>query len=217
MILLEAQTLSMMDKLWFWLNAQDQYLFIYINRIWTNPVLDSFFPVWRESITWAPLYLFLLVFSIMNFRSKALPWILFVIITATLTDQISSTFFKDWFGRLRPCRDPDFSQYVRLLMSRCPSSGSFTSSHATTHFGAAVFIYITLKKYIGMWHYLFFFWAFSISYGQVYIGVHFPLDVIGGAILGSIIGYGTGKFFNYKIGLPDLDEATYIPTTKTLG
>ena len=206
-MLLEATTLSGLDRLWLWLNFHDQTLFIYINRIWTNPVLDSFFPIWRESTSWAPLYLFLLIFSLMNFGLKAWPWILFIIITATLTDQISSTFFKDWFGRLRPCSDPNFSQYVRLLLNRCPGSGSFTSSHATSHFGAAMFISITWKKYINNWRYLFFVWAFTISYGQVYIGVHYPLDIIGGAALGCLIGYGTGTFFNKKIGISLIDEA----------
>lgn len=200
MILLQAQTLSWADKLWLWINGYDQVLFMYINRVFTNSFLDNLFPVWRESITWYPLYLFLLVFTVMNFGMKAWPWILFLIITVVITDQVSSSFVKEFFSRPRPCRDPSFSHYVRLLMNRCPSSGSFTSSHATNHFGAAVFISITMKDYFRNWRHLFFFWAATVSYGQVYVGVHYPTDVIGGAALGSLIGYVTASFYKRRMG-----------------
>ncbi|TDH25484.1 phosphatase PAP2 family protein [Segetibacter sp. 3557_3] len=195
---------TMFNHLPEWLIKFDQQLFILINSTWTNTTFDSFFPIWRESITWAPLYLFLLLFSTMNFGLRALPWIVFLLFTATLTDQFSSNLLKDLIGRTRPCRDPDFMQYVRLLMNRCPSSGSFTSSHAMSHFGAAVFLSITLKEYFKKWTILFYVWAFSISYGQVYVGVHYPLDVIGGGILGAGIGFIMGDIFNRRVGLPSL-------------
>jgi membrane-associated phospholipid phosphatase len=201
MTILQAQLSSVIERLLMWINGQDQLLMIYINRVLTNSFLDSAFPIWRESITWYPLYLFLLVFMLINFGMKAWSWILFLIITVILTDQISSSFLKDFFNRTRPCSDPFFSHYVRLLMNRCPSSGSFTSSHATNHFGAAVFISLTMKPYFKNWRYLFFFWAATVSYGQVYVGVHYPTDVMGGALLGSLIGYGTAAFFNRRIGI----------------
>lgn len=205
-MILQAQSLSAIEKFWLSLNALDQYLFIYINRIWTNTFLDSAFPIWRESITWVPLYLFLLVFALFNLKSKAWPWMLFLIITVVITDQLSSTYIKEWFSRPRPCRDPSFSNYVRLLMSRCPLSGSFTSSHAVNHFGSAVFLSLTLKPLIKKWRYLFYFWAVTICYGQVYVGVHYPLDVIGGGLLGTLIGYITASFFLKKFGYPGLEE-----------
>jgi undecaprenyl-diphosphatase len=213
MILLQVQTLSWIERLWIWLNSNDQFLFIYINRFWTNSILDNVFPIWRESITWVPLYLFLFVFAIINLRSKAWLWILFLIITIVITDQFSSSLFKEWFNRPRPCRDPYFSQYVRLLMNRCPTSGSFTSSHATNHFGAAVFLSITLKPLIKKWRYLFYFWAITICYGQVYVGVHYPLDVLGGAILGALIGYISATFFIMKVGPLKLTEPPTEPAS----
>ena len=94
--------------------------------------------------------------------------------------------------------------YVRMLLNHCSGGLSFPSSHATNHFGAAVFIYCTLKKYLGNWSYLFFLWAASICYAQVYVGVHYPTDVLGGAIIGSIIGYIVALIYNKKIGLPEL-------------
>lgn len=190
-----------MEKILFWLKSCDQWLFIYINSFWTNHFLDSLFPVWRDSITWVPVYLFLLLFVIFNFGRKAFPWVCLFIITVSLCDQVSSTFIKEWVARPRPCGDPYFSQYVRLLLNRCPSSGSFTSSHATNHFGMSVFIALTFKQFIGKWRYLLFFWAATISYGQVYVGVHYPLDVVGGGVLGALIGWASASFYVRQFGL----------------
>ena len=69
------------------------------------------------------------------------------------------------------------------------------SSHAANHFAMAMFIYSTLKNYIGKWLGLLFVWAFFIAYAQVYVGVHYPIDVICGGLFGSVIGYGWAKFF----------------------
>ena len=189
------------QNIWLWLKAIDQWLFIYINTIWTNKFFDSIIPIWRESYTWIPLYLFLLLFVVINFGWKAFPWICLFIITVSLCDQVSSTFVKNWIARPRPCSDPFFSQYVRLLLSRCPSSGSFTSSHAVNHFGMTVFIVLTFKPFIGKWKYVAYLWAASIAYGQVYMGVHYPFDVVGGAVLGSLLGWFAASFYNRHFAL----------------
>lgn len=183
-----------------WLIACDKNWFIIINNKLTNPFLDALFPIWREAQTWYPLYLFLLVFTVVNFGRRSLWWLLFFGLTIGLCDQISSGIIKDFVNRPRPCTDPELSQYVRLLLNRCPGSGSFTSSHATNHFGMAVFVNFTFNKFINKGKYLLFVWAVSICYAQVYIGVHYPIDVFGGALLGSIIGYFTALFYNYKFG-----------------
>ncbi len=201
MILLQAQTISAIDRLWQSISSIDRKLFICINNVFTNSFLDKVCPVLRESITWVPLYLFLFVFAILNLRKKAWLWMLLLIITVSICDQVSSTFVKDWFGRLRPCRDPLLIPSMRLLVVYCPGSGSFTSSHAVNHFGAAVFIAVTLKPLINKWRYWLYAWAAIICYAQVYVGVHYPLDVIGGAGLGALIGYGVAVFFIRKVGL----------------
>ncbi len=182
----------------------DRELFFKINSSWTNSFLDGVFPWWRDATTWIPLYLFLLLFIFLNFGWKAWPWLLSLIITVSLTDQLSSNLLKNWVNRPRPCSDDLIRMHVNLLINRCPSSGSFPSSHAVNHFGVAVFFYMTLRKYLGKWSFLFFVWAATISYGQVYVGVHYPLDIIGGAIIGSIIGYLTASIFLRKIGMPPL-------------
>jgi undecaprenyl-diphosphatase len=82
-----------------------------------------------------------------------------------------------------------------------PQSSSFTSSHAANHFAMATYLYSTLKEKQGKWPLVFFFWAFIISYAQVYVGVHYPIDVTCGALIGILIGYLSGKSFNRTYGL----------------
>jgi undecaprenyl-diphosphatase len=112
--------------------------------------------------------------------------------------------YQTWVQRPRPCRDPEMIDHVRMLLNHCSGGNSFPSSHATNHFGAAVFIFCTLRKYSGNWIIPVFFWAASVSYGQIYVGVHYPLDVISGALIGSIVGYCVALIYNKKIGLPEL-------------
>jgi membrane-associated phospholipid phosphatase len=192
--------LSFFQRILAWIGECDQWLFLSINTEWTNSFFDSIFPWWREANTWVPLYLFFIVFSILNFKQKAFPWILFIIVTLTITDQLSSTFIKNWVERMRPCRDEDLMGQVRLILNNCSGGYSFPSSHATNHFGFAMFIFITLRPILKKWGWLFFVWAATICYGQVYVGVHYPVDVLCGAILGCMIGYLTARFYNKKIG-----------------
>jgi membrane-associated phospholipid phosphatase len=192
---------SFFQNIWAWLEKADTWLFLKINTVWTNSLFDSALPWWREANTWVPLYLFLIVFALMNFKQKAIPWILFAIVTVTLTDQISSHLIKPLVARPRPCRDEFFMSQIRLMVSNCSGGYSFPSSHATNHFGFAMFVFVTMRPVLKKWSWLFFVWAATIVYGQVYVGVHYPIDVFCGTILGCGIGYFTGWFYNKKIGL----------------
>lgn len=189
---------------WEYLKLWDQWLFLKINSYWTNDFLNSVFPWWRDSNTWIPLYLFLTLFAVFNFGWKVWPWIVFFVVTVALTDQLSSNLIKTFVQRPRPCNDENFAINVHVLLGYCSSTFSFPSSHATTHFGMAWFIYLTMKDYFKKWSYLFFVWAATISYGQVYVGIHYPLDVLGGAVIGSLVGIMTASLFNRRVGLPQL-------------
>lgn len=189
---------------WGTIQSWDRWLFIRINSTWTNDFLNSVVPWWRDSNTWIPLYLFLTLFAVINFGWRVWPWIVFFVLTASLTDQLSSGLIKGLVQRPRPCNDQDFLFHVNALLGGCSGTFSFPSSHATTHFGMAWFAWLTMKQYFNKWGYLFFFWAATIAYGQVYVGVHYPLDVLGGAVIGSIVGIVTANVFNSKIGLPPL-------------
>ena len=183
------------------LKEWDQWLFIQINNQQSNSFFDSVMPYLRNSFYWAPLYLFLLLFVTINFKGRGWWWVLFFLCTVSLTDIVSSKILKEAFERLRPCQDPDFLQNVRLLVNRCSGAYSFTSSHAANHFGMATFFFISFRHLLKNWTLLGFFWATTIGYAQVYVGVHYPFDVLGGATIGVFIGLLTGRFFNKQFGI----------------
>ena len=176
--------------------AKDHALFSSINGKWTNPLLDSVMPWVRHSNNWIPLYVVLLSFIIYKWGKKSWKWLVLVALNVTLTDQISSHLFKPFFHRLRPCADPELMQQSRLLLDHCSGGFSFTSSLAANHFGIAVFLVVTLQPLMKNFLYLFLVWAALIAYAQVYVGVHFPLDILAGALIGIIVGYFNGKLFH---------------------
>lgn len=163
-------------------------------------------PFLRTALNWAPLYLFVIVFVLVNFKLKGLWWIVFFLCTVALTDMTGTYIFKHNFYRLRPCADPDFYMHVRLLLKQCAGGYSFTSNHAANHFGMAVFFFISMKHIAGKWAWLAIAWAASIAYAQVYVGVHYPLDVFCGAIIGSCFGFLTGTIFTKRFGFAIFDN-----------
>lgn len=183
----------------------DYHLFTKINRQWTNPFFDAIMPFLREAEFWTPLYLFFLVFAILNFSKKGIIWCISLIMNATVSDFISSGVVKQLIFRLRPCQDPVISPYVRVLAQYCPHSSSFTSSHACNHFSAAIFIFMTMGHH-SRWWLLIFVWAIAISYAQIYVGVHYPFDVLGGAVLGTCIGLTMSNIFTKRFGLPETNN-----------
>jgi len=187
-------------SIWQHLDAWDKKLFVLLNSKWTNPFFDTVLPYFRDSVFWAPLYLFLLVFIAVNYGKKGWWWSLAFICTIAIADMVSSRGFKIAFERLRPCQDPFFFDQVRLLLKGCSGSFSFTSSHAANHFGMATFASITLFQTFGRYIYLTYLWAFFIAYAQVYVGVHYPLDILGGAAVGTLAGVLTASVFNKQVG-----------------
>jgi undecaprenyl-diphosphatase len=188
------------SSFWEHIEKADQWLFIQINSVMTNPVFDEIMPFMRESNHWIPLYLFLIVFALLNFKGKGAWWILFFIVTVSLTDLIGNYGFKHNFNRLRPCNDPDFFMHVRLLVDHCSTGFSFTSNHAANHFGMGTFFYVTTRHWLKRWSLTGWVWAGLISYAQIYVGVHYPLDILGGALLGLLIGTFTGSMYNNRFG-----------------
>jgi undecaprenyl-diphosphatase len=177
----------------------DHWLFNKINQDWIYPAFDLIMPVVRQEEIWFPLYLFLLVFVLYNFRMRGYWWCASLVMTVIISDLTSSSLIKSLIFRYRPCQDPVLMDGVRLLANYCPSRSGFPSSPACNHFAAACFIFITLNQ-TGSWRWLLFFWALIISYGQIYVGVQYPLDVAGGVVLGSAMGMGMSTFFRMQFG-----------------
>ncbi|MEO7308666.1 MAG: phosphatase PAP2 family protein [Ferruginibacter sp.] len=177
----------------------DKELFKLVNGQWTNSFFDWIGPWLRNSTVWVPLYLFLFLFLLINFKKDGLWIVIFAIITIAITDPVSSKILKPYFNRVRPCNDPDMISIVRYFLHYRPGNGSFPSSHAANHFAMAMYFYATLKRYFGKWALLFFVWASIIGYAQVYVGVHYPFDVLGGAVFGCLVGYGTAYIANSRL------------------
>lgn len=185
---------------WPWYKKLDVALLRKINVSWSNPLFDTVLPWMRESVFWLPFYLFLLVFAVMNLGKKSWYWIMGLILTVTVADQTSSNFIKKTVARVRPCRDPDVLPLINLRLDNCSGAYSFTSSHATNHFAVSLFIIITLYPLVGKKLYWLLLWAAVVSYAQMYVGVHYPIDILGGMVLGVTIGFASGKLFNHMVG-----------------
>lgn len=187
------------------LDQFDHWLFQKINTQWTNSFFDFIFIFFRQANFWMPLYLFLFAFVLLNFRRNSWWWIVFFLCTVALTDMVGTRVFKHVFERPRPCNDPFFASSVRLLLKECAGGYSFVSNHAANHFGLATFFYFTLRHYLPKWAWVAWVWAFFISYAQIYVGIHYPLDVVGGALLGILFGLFLAMFFNKKFGFANFD------------
>ena len=168
--------------------AQDKELFSLINMQWCNAFLDLVLPYWRTKTTWIPLYI-LLFLIIGKDRGFKIFWVLIVLgLTIAVADQISSEWIKKIVERVRPCNDSSLPN-VRALI-HCGSGFSFTSSHATNHFALVMQLFLIFRMtWKARYFVALFIWAALIAYAQVYVGVHYPLDVLAGGLVGCILAW----------------------------
>ncbi len=176
----------------------DESVLYFIHVTCGNLFFDTIMPLIRNPYFWSPLYLFLLVFMWKNLGKKGLWWCAFFFVTFVFSDFISASLLKPFFHRLRPCNANLFFTIRELIP--CGSGFSFPSSHATNHFGMAMFMIITLQHVYKFVTPFSLFWAILICYGQLYVCAHYPSDILGGALLGSLIGLFFGKYFNRRFG-----------------
>lgn len=177
-----------------WLISLDHSFFQLINTGLSNPVFDWLCPLLREKLFWAPFYLFVVAFSVLNFGKRGWLIMLGVVVAAGLSDLTSSRLVKKNVQRLRPCNEPAFRETVRLRAD-CGSGYSFTSSHAANHFAVAVFLAGVLGRLSRRARPVLLAWAGAVAFSQVYVGVHFPADVLVGGLLGAAIGWWTSVTF----------------------
>ncbi len=172
----------------------DLKILYFINHTLSNPVFDFIMPLVRNKFTWIPLYILLIFFIIKKYGLKSVWIIWFAILTVLIADQLSSGLIKPYFHRLRPCNNPALESWLNLP-NGMGSNWSFVSSHAANHFALAVYFIMVFIGYRNQYKIIipFLSWAFLIAFAQVYIGFHYPSDVICGGILGSIIGFGMGR------------------------
>jgi undecaprenyl-diphosphatase len=174
------------------LEQLDQHLFLFLNSL-NSPFWDKVMYAVSGKIIWFPLYLAILIWIGFKNKRKFPVILLFVIIAATLADQVSVQAFKNVFHRLRPCHDPALQGLIHLVNGECGGLYGFVSSHATNSFNVALLSIMFIRK---RWFTIcIILWAAIIGYSRIYLGVHYPGDVICGSIVGALIGWSVYKLY----------------------
>ncbi|HMR19883.1 MAG TPA: phosphatase PAP2 family protein [Sphingobacterium sp.] len=172
----------------------DKEIFLLINQGLSNPFFDWLLPILRNPFTWSFLYIFLIIFFIKQYGKMGVIIVLCTLANFGISDVVSSHLVKKNIERVRPCNDVEFKDQVKLRV-RCGSGYSFTSSHATNHFAMAFFWIVLFRRKWKHVLWLGIIWAALIAFSQIYVGVHYPFDILGGAILGALIGLSSGWIF----------------------
>ncbi|MBF8150943.1 phosphatase PAP2 family protein [Winogradskyella sp. F6397] len=175
----------------------DKELFIYLNNLGSE-TWDNLWLVITNKFTSIPLYAALLFLIYKKFGWKAL--LLMVVVIAgmiTFTDQMTN-LFKDTFQRPRPCRAEGVMDLMRYIAPRCGKYGFF-SGHASNSMSTAIFAGLLLRPYLKNLIYLLIIWSLIVTYSRIYVGVHYPLDVICGITFGAIAGFGFYKLNQFLL------------------
>lgn len=165
----------------------DRRCFYLINHSLSNSLFDIIMPLLRNPRFWIPLYIFIIAFVIWHYRNKGVWLILTLLLTVGVADYGSASIIKAIIQRNRPCRD---EAIANTIISRvpCGTGYSFPSTHASDHFAMSVFLALVFyRKWRWVWFWTLL-WAALVCFAQVYVGVHYPVDVTAGALFGAFIG-----------------------------
>lgn len=169
----------MIDKL----NQFDIHLFLWLNGRYT-PWLDPIMIWITERNSWFPLYALLIGWLIFQYRKQAIGFILTIIFSVALADQVASSVFKPLFHRLRPCHELSLQALIHPVVE-CGGQYGFVSSHASTTFALATSLWLMLSKR-HPWLQWGFLWAAVVSYSRIYVAAHYPIDVLAGTGVGIL-------------------------------
>lgn len=180
----------------------DQEFFLYLNNLGSQR-WDSLWVIISDKWMAIPFYalLLFLLFKTFGWKYSAIT-LVFIALLITCTDQMANAF-KHGIERLRPCRQEGVMEYARIVASRCGSYG-FYSGHASNSMGITLFLGLLFRKKYPKLLYLLIFWAIAVAYSRVYLGVHYPGDIIVGMFFGAFYGivwYFIHQFVMRKINL----------------
>jgi len=162
----------------------DRQLFLFLNSL-HNPFWDKLMFTISQTSTWIPLYIFLILYLAFTQKKKAIFSVLVIAAFVGLADYSSVHFFKNVFLRYRPCHNLEIQKVIHLVNNHCGGQYGFISSHAANVFALATLFSFIIKKKIFVIPLLL--WATVVSYSRIYLGVHYPLDILGGAIWGMFL------------------------------
>ena len=185
------------------LSTTDSKLFLFLNGLHTD-WLDKVMVLITDMWPWLPLYLLLIYWVVKQYDKRS--WWVFLTLgfVVLCSDQLSAHVCKPIFQRLRPCFNIDFQDIIHLPKGLAGGKYGFVSSHAANTFAIATFLTPVLKAYRPWPAIALFSWAFISSYSRIYIGYHYPGDIIVGSILGILVGWVFWKIFQNmqkKIGI----------------
>ena len=175
------------------LNELDKKIFLLLNGFHTDG-LDPIMLMITKTQFWTPLYLLLIYLIFKKYTTEA--WLILggAALTILLSDQITSSLMKPFFERLRPSQEPSLSGLVHLVDGYKGGLYGFASSHAANTMGTALFVWLIFKD-IYKWIWVIFIWAVLMTYTRIYLGVHYPGDIIVGSIVGLASGYTGYRFY----------------------
>jgi|TARA_B110000037_G_scaffold142260_1_gene160970 undecaprenyl-diphosphatase len=172
----------------------DTELLIFLNGL-GGEGWDGFWMFMTTSITSLPVYVIAAFIVYKNYGVKKMLFsLLFLAILITFSDQLAN-LFKYGFGRLRPCHDETVQGLIRLVKPTCGGKYSFFSAHASTSMAIVVFFSLLIRKQVKYFALFLIVWSLFVGYSRIYIGVHFPFDVLFGFLIGTIIGILVYKLF----------------------
>ena len=175
----------------------DQELFMWLNSL-GSPTWDTFWLIITDKLSSIPLYILLLYLVFKKFGLKGLLiTVICVALLITCTDQLAN-LFKHGFERPRPCRVNAFQDTIRFIAERCGRYGFF-SAHAASSMAAAVFAGLLLRSRYPYLIFILLFWAVFVGYSRIYVGVHYPGDVLIGMSIGALLGQVFYKLQHYLV------------------
>lgn len=165
----------------------DKELFFFLNGLHAD-WLDAIMFWISDKIIWIPFYAFLAYLIIKEYKWKAVIWLVGIGLAIAASDQILSGIMKPYFERYRPSRDPALQGLVHIVNGYTGGRYGFASSHAGNVFALATFMFFLLRDRY-QWIVWVFVWAAVVSYSRIYLGVHYPGDIIIGGIIGTLMGW----------------------------